>query len=204
MVPFTGCSLNGFCSSYENKFHESQCFQSPGQKFSSHLQMSVALPTAFQVDSISSFKEKLFHPQLCSAGTRTFAIYSYVMCRGWKQRKCLEIAKIYIESRQKYTFLLSRWMSQCVPPGLVFWSDLLITPCCTHGTGQAVAACLYCWSRGTQHGMELWLLKGYPTLPKEFPSNLTFKCSTMSCVFYIHKYNIIFRSSLLAAVRFFL
>lgn len=167
VVPFIGCSLNGFCSSYENKFHESQCFESPGQKFSSHLQMSVALPTAFQEDSISSFKEKLFHPQLCSAGTRTFAIYYNLMCRGWKQRQYLEIAKIYIESREKYTFLLSQWMFQCVLSCLVFWSDSLITPGCTHSTGQAAAACLYCWGRVTQDGVELWLLTGCPTLPKE-------------------------------------
>lgn len=154
VVRFTGCSLNGFCSSYENKFHESQCFESPGQKFSSHLQMSVALPTAFQVASISSFKEKLFHPHLFSAGTRTFAIYYHLMYKGWKKRKYLEIAKIYIESRQKDTFLLSWWMSQCVL-SLVFWNDSLITPGCTHSTGQAVAACLNCWSRATQHGVEL-------------------------------------------------
>lgn len=120
VVPFTGCSLNGLCISSENMLHESQCFESPGQKFSSHLQMSVALPTAFQGDSSSSFEEKLFHPQLCSAGTSTFAIYCHLTCRGWMQRKYLEMAKIYIESRQKYTFLLSQWMSQCVVPCLVF------------------------------------------------------------------------------------
>lgn len=46
------------------------------------LQISVAFPTAFQVDSSFSFKEKLFHPQLCSAGTSTFAIYYHLTYRG--------------------------------------------------------------------------------------------------------------------------
>lgn len=115
VAPFTGCSLNRLCSSSENKFHESQCFESPGQEFSSHLQMSGALPTAFQLDSSSSFKEKLFYPQLCSAGTSTFAIYYHLTYRGWKQRKYLEMAKMYRESRQKYIFLLSWWTPHAVP-----------------------------------------------------------------------------------------
>lgn len=59
VVPFTGCSLNGLCSSSENKFHESQCFESPGQKFSFHLQMSVAL---FKGTLAPASKESYFTP----------------------------------------------------------------------------------------------------------------------------------------------
>lgn len=70
------------------------------------LQISVALPTAFQVDSSFSFKEKLFHPQLCSAGTSTFAIYYHLTRRGWKQRKYWKMAKIYIECMRECTLLL--------------------------------------------------------------------------------------------------
>lgn len=70
------------------------------------LQISVALPTAFQVDANFSFKEKLFHPQLCAAGTSTFAIYCHLTRRGWKQRKYWKVAKIYIECTRKYAFVL--------------------------------------------------------------------------------------------------
>lgn len=87
----------------------------------SEIQFSFAnVCSSFQGDSSSSFKGKLFHPQLCSAGTSTFAICYHLMCGGWKQRKYLEMAKIYIESRQKYTFLLCQWMSQWVLPCLMF------------------------------------------------------------------------------------
>lgn len=131
------------------------------------LQISVALPTAFQVDSSFSFKEKLFHPQLCSAGTSTFAIYYHLTYRGWKQRKYWKMAKIYIEGMQKYTFLLSRWMSPlCLLPCPGVWrNDLLITYDCSHSEGRAGAAYLCSQSRENQSGAELWLLTGWPALP---------------------------------------
>lgn len=166
-------------------------------------QISVAFPTAIQVNF--SFNEKLFHPQLCLAGASAFAICYHVTSRGWKQRKYWKMAKMHIERTWEYILLFLAVAPLCLLLCLAVWRNAFLTSYdCSHSEGRAGATCLCCQSRENQHGAELWLLTGWPASPWE----ITFKRKRIevfqdvcSYVFYIHMYNIIFRSSSLTAVR---
>lgn len=151
------------------------------------LHISVALPTAFQVDSSCSFKAKLFHPHLCSAGTSTFAIYNNLTCWGWKQRKYWKMEKIYTGLTQRtlsfffpvFTALpgcLMEWFNN--NPWLQPWQRPRWDYICAAGAEN-------------QHGAGMWLLADLPaslgeiTFKKKI--NNAFKCSRMyGCMCFIY------------------
>lgn len=170
------------------------------------LQISVAFPTAIQVNF--SFNEKLFHPQLCLAGTSAFAIYYDVTSRGWKQRKYWKMAKIYLECTWEYTFLLFLANGSSVfaaLPGCLtewftnkLWLQPQWRPCWGYVfvlSEQTEAAC--CWAVAPDSLASLAVRNYLQTRMHEVVQDVC------SYVFYIHMYNILFRSSLLTAVRSF-
>lgn len=202
---FTGCSPNGLCSSLKNLFHKSQCFESPGQNFTYSFANFCGFP--YSNSSGLQLQRKAISPPVVLSWNQCIC-HLHVTSRGWKQRKYWKMAKIFLECTWEYTFLLFLANGSSVfaaLPGCLtewftnkLWLQPQWRPCWGYVfvlSEQTEAAC--CWAVAPDSLASLAVRNYLQTRMHEVVQDV---CSD---VFYIHMYNILFRSSLLTAVRSF-